>query len=182
METRDRRTDEEIVEVVRNRDQELYREIVLRYEQKLRRYAMVFVRDADRAEDVVQNALIKAFINLHSFNTKKKFSSWLYRITHNEAINYIKKHKREISIDDAPEIMQIVDGREGPVEEMEREEVRKSLREKMDQLPHLYREAFELYYIEERSYDEICDILRLPMGTVGTRIARGRALLKKLFQ
>ena len=93
-------SDEKLAELVCNQDQELYRTLVKRYQEKLLRYANYFVRDEDKAADIVQSAFIKAFINLKGFNVKKKFSSWLYRIVHNEAINFIKKYKKEISLED----------------------------------------------------------------------------------
>ena len=75
------------MDAVRTKDQELYGEVVRRYQDKLLRYADYLMQNESRAADVTQNAFIKAFINLNSFDTGKKFSSWIYRITHNEAIN-----------------------------------------------------------------------------------------------
>lgn len=83
--------DEDIVSFICSKDQEDYSFIVERYESKLFRYVYSIIRDNDKALDIVQDTFIKAFINLKSFNTKKSFSSWIYRIAHNEAINYIRK-------------------------------------------------------------------------------------------
>ncbi len=174
--------DEELVVIVREKDQELYTEIVKRYEEKLRRYALVFVHDTDKADDVLQNTFLKAFINLKSFNTKKKFSSWIYRILHNEAINYIKKHKKEVSIDEAPEIQDMASENDSPIDELEAREMKNMLLSKIDKLPLKYSEPLMLFYMEERSYEEISDILRMPIGTVGTRINRGKSLLKKTIK
>lgn len=174
--------DEELVVVIREKDQELYTEIVKRYEEKLRRYALVFAHDADKADDVLQNTFLKAFINLKSFNTKKKFSSWIYRILHNEAINYIKKHKKEVSIDEVPEVQDMVSENDSPMDNLEAKEMKKMLLGKIDKLPLKYSEPLMLFYMEERSYEEISDILRMPIGTVGTRINRGKSLLKKTIK
>src|SRR3989339_464751 len=96
--------DEELVEVIRLKDQELYTLIVKRYQDKLLRYANYLVNDEQQSADVVQEALIKGFINLNSFDKKKKFSSWIYRIVHNEAINFITKNKKAIKLDPEFEI------------------------------------------------------------------------------
>ena len=84
--------DQEIVDLIRTKDKELYSELVKRYEDKLMRYALSIVGNEQKAADVVQQSFIKAYVNLQSFNLKKKFSSWIYRIVHNEAINEIKKY------------------------------------------------------------------------------------------
>lgn len=172
------RSDEEIVEQVRSRDQELYAVIVDRYQHKLLRYARNVLRDEHKAADVVQEAFIKAFVNLHGFDTKLKFSSWIYRIVHNEAMNIIAKHKREVSM---PEDMDIVSG-EDIVADLSKEEMRKQVEVCLARLPTIYAEPLELFFLEEKSYEEISDILRIPIGTVGTRISRAKALMKPLCQ
>lgn len=173
-------TDEELVKLVQEKDQELYTEIVKRYEKKLMRYAMSLIRDDSKAQDIVQNAFIKAFINLRSFNQKLKFSSWIYRITHNEAINEIKKYRREISFDDVPEI-EYIPSNDQPAEDIvDANQIKTLLTESLAKLSALYREPLVLLFFEERSYQEISDILRLPIGTVGTRINRGKTILKSI--
>jgi RNA polymerase sigma-70 factor (ECF subfamily) len=95
MESYENFSDEELVEQIRKSDRELYAIIIKRYQEKLLRYANNLIKDESRASDAVQESFIKAFINLNSFNTKKKFSSWIYRIVHNETLNIIKKYKLE---------------------------------------------------------------------------------------
>ena len=80
-------SDEEIVELVRRKNKNFYAQLISRYQKKLLRYANYLIADEDLAADAVQEAFIKAYINLHAFNLKLKFSSWLYRITHNQAID-----------------------------------------------------------------------------------------------
>ena len=88
-------SDEELVEIIKSKDKEIFAEIIKRYEKKLLRYANYLLNDSDKASDVVQESFIKAYVNLNSFNNKFKFSSWIYRIVHNEAINHINKNKYE---------------------------------------------------------------------------------------
>lgn len=175
-------SDEDVVKLVQGGKKELYREIVIRYETKLLRYATYLLRDEDEAADVVQSAFVKAYINLQGFNTKKKFSSWIYRIVHNEAINAIKKKHKEISLDDNDWVKNIADDQESAEEEISREQAQEVLRQHLADMPVTYSEPLELFYIEEKSYEEISDILHLPMGTVGTRISRGKKALKKIYE
>ena len=91
-------TDEEIIEKVRSENPNIYAIVIDRYKDKLLRYATNLVRDKDKASHVVQDAFIKGYVNLNGFDTKKKFSSWIYRIVHNEAMNVVKKHQQEVPI------------------------------------------------------------------------------------
>jgi len=176
------KSDEKVVEFVRNRDQEEYSEIVDRYQAKLIRYVFQLLQDEDKAQDVVQNTFIKAFVNLQSFNTKKKFSSWIYRIAHNESINYIKKYKKEILIKSEGWFENVVDDNRNIEEDLEKKEVRIAIKKSINELPINYRSVLVLYFFEDRSYEEISDILRIPVGTVGTRLGRGKKMLAKLYR
>ena len=171
-------TDEKLVELVRSKDRELYSEIIRRYQDKLMRYVRYLLNDEDKAADVVQETFIKAFINLNGFDTKKKFSSWLYRISHNEAMNAVKKYHREVPLDpdfDTP-------AKNNVEEEFDKKEIVQKAHSCLDQMPILYSEPLALYYLDEKSYEEISDILRIPMGTVATRINRAKILMKKICQ
>ena len=173
-------SDEELVEIVRSEDQEKYEILVIRYQEKLMRYAAYLIGDQDIASDAVQNAFIKAFINLKSFNTDKKFSSWIYRITHNEAINLVKKDQKLQSWDDE-QWLKVASG-----DDIEaaytKKQMKIAIEASLNQLPIEYRSPLALYYLDDRSYSEISDILRIPIGTVGTRINRGKKMLYKIYR
>ncbi len=171
-------SDEDIIKKVRSEDQELYAFIVSRYQDKLLRYASHLVKDEHQAADIVQESFIKAFINLKSFNTKKKFSSWIYRIVHNETINIIKKYQKEIPLPDNIDFHSSED-----IElNFSQEETKLKIEECLAKLPLKYGEALRLYYIDEQSYKEISNILRLPINTVSTRISRAKIIIKKICQ
>ena len=170
--------DEQIVEIVRTKDKELYVEIVLRYQAKLLRYARYLVQDKIKAAEAVQEAFIKAFINLNSFNPKMKFSSWIYIIVHNEVINVIKKNKRERPLLDNTDFDS---GKDLEIDFTEKE-IQERVSRCIDQMPAIYSEPLSLFYLEDKSYEEISDILRMPVGTVGTRINRAKVLMKKICQ
>ncbi|MFA7685944.1 MAG: RNA polymerase sigma factor [Candidatus Gracilibacteria bacterium] len=171
-------TDEEIVEKVRSVDQEFYVVIMERYQDKLLRYAANITRDEDMAVDVLQESFIKAFISLKSFDVKKKFSSWIYRIVHNEAMNSVKKYSKEIPLPDN------VDFRsdEDLEDDFKQKETAAKVSKCLGKIPLLYSESLALYFIEEKSYEEISDILQIPMGTVAIRINRAKILMRNICQ
>ena len=174
----DNLTDEQLVQKIVNNDKELYSQIIKRYQTKLTRYANYLLSDQDKANDVVQEALIKAYINLNGFDTKKKFSSWLYRIVHNEAINMVEKHKKVIPLDPELEFDSGMDVEEDYI----KSELSTHAQKCLEQMDLIYSEPLSLYYLEDKSYDEISDILRLPIGTVGTRINRAKVIMRKICQ
>ena len=173
-----RLTDEEVVERIRSVDRELFAVIMARYQDKLLRYAANIVKDEQRALDVVQESFIKAFINLKGFDTKKKFSSWIYRIVHNQAMNVVKKYQKEIRLPDDMDFQ----SDESVEKDIEREEVIKKVEQCLENMPLLYSEPLALFYLDEKSYQEIGDILRIPAGTVATRISRAKILMRKICQ
>jgi RNA polymerase sigma-70 factor (ECF subfamily) len=171
------KTDEEIIEIVRKKDKEVYREIIKRYEDKLTRYVGYLVSDEAEAADVVQETFIKAYIYINSFNTRKKFSSWIYRIAHNGAMNELKKNKKKVPM----EGVELDSGTD-----LEKEFIVKELKEDahncLKKMQVIYSEPLTLYFLEDKTYEEISDILRIPTGTVGARISRGKAVMKKICQ
>ncbi|MCK4822736.1 sigma-70 family RNA polymerase sigma factor [bacterium] len=169
-------TDEEVVEYTRSKNKEAYAEIVNRYQDKLVRYAKYLLNDDEKAADAVQESFIKAYVNLNSFNSKKKFSSWIYRIVHNQAINLINKHKKEVPLFDNVDF----DSGINIEEEYTKKEIAEMIRECLNEMPIIYKEPLSLYFLEDKSYNEISDILRIPIGTVGTRINRAKILIKKI--
>lgn len=171
-------TDEEIVEKIRLSDHNLYAIIIDRYKNKLLRYAINLVHDEDGASHVVQDSFVKAYINLKGFNTDKKFSSWIYRIVHNESMNVIKKYRKEVSIVDDFDF----ESEQDIEKEFEQKEIAIKIEKCLKLVPIIYSEPLSLYYLDEKSYLEISDILRIPMGTVAIRISRGKKIIKKICQ
>lgn len=175
-------TDEAVVKLVCAQDQELYAELVRRYQKKLQRYVGYITGNPAKTADIVQEAFIKAYVNLRGFDTQKRFSSWLYRIAHNEAINAVKKHRREISIEDNLWLGDVLKSESDLEISLTKKEVAREVNGGLKRLPLGYRLPLTLYFLEERSYEEISEIMRLPVGTVGTRIRRGKKRLKKFLE
>ena len=174
-------SDEQVVSIVREKNKEMYTEIIGRYQGKLSHYLRKFIHDNDELEDVLQGVFIKAYENLYGFDTKRKFSSWIYRISHNEAVNHIKKYSKiSVSVDEVESLLEDekVNLPNGVDQSILKEEVEKALTEMKEK----YREALILYFFEQKSYDEMSEILRVPVNTVGTLIARGKKNLKIILE
>lgn len=160
-------------------ESDAFRFIVRQYESPLFRYVLAIVKDEAIATDVVQETFIKVFINLRAFDIQKKFSSWIYRIAHNEALNAIKRWRREISLEeseyDAPDHVH-------PMDLYEKEAEREQLLQCLSTLKPTYAAVLILHFLEDRTYEEIAEIVQIPIGTVGTRITRGKIQLHHLCQ
>lgn len=178
MESVDTLTDEAIVELVCRDNQEHYAQLVTRYQQPLLRYVYNLIHNEAVAQDVVQETFIKAFVNLNGFDARKKFSSWIYRIAHNEAMNAVKKYRKEVRL---PETFEIPS--ELNLEDVfSRQETVDRVQQCLSALPIRYAEPLLLRYVDEQSYDEISYILRIPQNTVSSRISRGKKLLHRICQ
>jgi len=177
--------DEEIALKVQEGDIESFRTLVERYEPKMVRYAKRFFFDGDEGKDLVQEVFIKAYVNIKSFDTTRRFSPWIYRIAHNEFVNNIKRRQKErenVSIFDFDVLFPHLVAKETADEGFSKAEVRRMLEASLDQLGPKYREPLVLYYFEDMDYREIADILHIPVSTVGVRLQRGRAMLKKIVK
>ena len=174
-------TDEEIAVRVQGGDVDVFGELVKRFEEKMTRYARKFLFGGEDVKDVVQEVFIKAYVNIKSFDASRKFSSWLYRIAHNEFINAGKKRSRlPVFTFDLDALFPHLASKETADGDLERKDLKKMLDKSLDTLDVKYREPLVLYYIEDMDYKEIADILQIPTSTVGVRLTRGKALLKKL--
>ncbi len=178
MDSMDKTTDEELVKKVLSGQKELFYHLITRYEAKLKRYIMTITNRQSEVEDILQNVFLKAYKNLPTFNDSLKFSSWVYRIAHNESVNLIGSSliQRFVSL---PEWFDI--GSSDNVEErMDDEQLKRKLKECIERLEVKYKEPLVLFYYEEKTYGEISDILRIPVRNVGVLIHRGRLQVKKI--
>ena len=155
-------SDEHIILEVCQGNKEKYSEIIKRYEKKLLRYAIYLLGDEHDSKDVVQESFLKAYISLNNFNRKKKFSSWIYRIVHNESLNLLNKNKKRVILD--------ADYKPESGENLEEDFIKRNLQEMTKrcllQIPVIYREPITLFYLEEKKYEEISDILKIPLKKV----------------
>jgi RNA polymerase sigma-70 factor (ECF subfamily) len=173
-------TDEEIVAKIIKGDKRLYGEILDRYEKKIYFYLRRLTGwDQLSIEDMVQDTFIKVYKNLASFDLKLKFSSWIYRIAHNVGVDFLKTQKKTANIDDLEEVLA---SKQTSVEDLAIAEVEKDLlKNALKKMDWKYREVILLYYLEERSYEEISDILQIPVSTAGVLLMRAKKKLKELL-
>lgn len=162
---------------------EAYGVLMKRFEGRLLAYIrrMSGCRHED-AEDILQEAFIKAYYNLNDFDPALKFSSWIYRIVHNEAISEWRKKKARPSVILDEESWSKFYGSQDLAREMDQTIDRSRIEKALNRLDGKYRDVIILKYLEERSYDEMADILRKPMNTVGTLVNRAKIKLKKILQ
>lgn len=160
-------------------DPQQFNPLVERYADKIRRYCARLVGNWQESEDLTQEIFLKAFENIASFNPKLKFSSWLYRIAHNESVNHIKKNYKYKEVEFSDEIKKELYENKTALEKMIEKEESQAVTKSLFRLRDRDREILELYYFEEKSYLEIADILQLSVNSIGPTIKRARMKLKK---
>lgn len=175
----DQKSDEELASMVQQNKLDAFEILVQRYEKKLFRYAKKFIFNYQNIEDAVQGAFIKAYENIQSFNTSKKFSSWIYRIAHNHFINMIKKKKPFLFFD--PDVIFTFSFKNNVEKEVIKAEEKEEIEKCLNQLNVKYREVIFFYYFEDKSYEEISEILTIPVSTVGVRLGRARKKIKDIY-
>ncbi len=176
-------TDEEIAKRVQGGDVDSFGVLIERYEEKIARYARKFLMRGEDVKDIVQEVFIKAYVNIQSFDTRQRFSPWIYRIAHNEFINAIKKKERgPLFFFDLDTILPQPVSSETADSEAYHNEMKRILDTSLEKLGSLYREPLVLYYYEDKDYKEISDIMHLPIATVSSRLRRGKMMLKKLVE
>ncbi len=174
--------DEQIAILVQQGDKEKFGMLVDRFEAKLLRYGQKFLASQNNIEDIVQEIFIKTYQNIRSFDSSQKFSSWIYRIAHNEFINALKKKIRNpLYFFDFDTLLPHAVSQEADTTGQDRKIMQNVLKQSLEKLSPHYREIIVLYYQEELSYKEIADILHIPQGTVGIRLKRAKAHLQKLL-
>jgi RNA polymerase sigma-70 factor (ECF subfamily) len=179
----DQLTDSQIIEKVKAGETELFSELVQKYQNKIFAYVYKIVNHKEEAEDIVQETFIKVYKNLNSFDADRKFSSWLYRISHNETINYLKKNKKVTTLyyQEGDYLFNSLKYEKDLIKELITKEDDQRLKMVLEKLPFKYKEVIILKYLEDKSYEEIAQILNKPINTIGTLINRAKKHLKELL-
>lgn len=165
------------------RDSRAFAEVVVRYEEKLTRYIRrLGVRNVEDGEDVLQEIFIKVYKNLNAYDSSLAFSSWIYRIAHNEAISFYRKQAvrpEGHQLTDSTDVLTwLPDDGMAPADRLFDVTVNAQVVQgALATLDPKYRDALILRYFEHKEYDEISDILKIPIGSVGTLIHRGKQQL-----
>lgn len=165
-------------------NQAAYEALVNKYRLALYRHIARLVRDPQEVEDLVQETFIKAFTALESYSAEFAFSTWLYKIATNHAIDYLRRKKlKALSLDEPIETREgtlereLADTTYFPDRHIVEDQRRALLQEAIDALPEKYRLVIVLRHQQEKSYEEIAEELNLPLGTVKAHIFRARRLL-----
>ncbi len=167
-------------------DANAYGRLINRHQAPLRRYIRRLLGGlAPAADDVLQEAFIKAYLNLNDFDQTRTFAPWLYRIAHNEAVSHLRKSSAGIQLvsgEDAQFFLDQVADPEDPASLFWKNQKNNQLQKSLGALDAKYRDVLVLRYLEGQSYDDISEILRLPPGTVATLLKRGLTRLRDIFE
>ena len=167
-------------------DQKAYQTLFVAHRQAIFHIIMKIVRNNEEAQDLVQETFIKAFGSLKSYNPTYRFTTWLYKIAANSSIDFIRKRKlqtysldRPLDTRDGQVNIEVADMSYHPERDLSAKRQKISIAEAIESLPSKYREVIIKRHQEDKSYEEIASLLRVPVGTVKARIFRARELLKK---
>ena len=182
-------TDQDVVLRARSGQEAAYRELIRRYERPI--FALLFrmVRDRELAEDLAQETFVKALNAIDSYRPEFKFSSWIFKIANNAAIDHLRRRELDtLSLDGSPHAetpeamqataLQIGARQESPLDTVEAKELGGAIEAAIGSLRPEYRSCILLRHVEGRAYEEIAEILNLPLGTVKTYIHRARNELR----
>jgi RNA polymerase sigma-70 factor (ECF subfamily) len=178
-------SDEDVVLLV-VQDRNAFGVLVQRYETRLLRYVrrLGIVSKQDQ-EDLLQNIFIKAYKNIHSFDIDLSFSTWLYRIAHNETMSFFRAKKvrpEGHAIDDGEDVLRTLFDESDFVVDLDKKIEAKQIGLSIEKLDDTYRNILILRYFEDRNYKEISDILKIPEGTVATLLYRAKKKLRALIE
>lgn len=166
-----------LISRARTGDREAFGGLVEQYRDNVYRLAYRMCGNAYDADEAAQEAFVAAWRALPNFRGDAKFSTWLYRLTTNAAIDVMRREKRHQTAGDG-EMIDVADDADSPQETVERTEQQEAVQKALSTLREEYREILLLRYMEELDYSEIAEVLQLPSGTVKSRINRAKAALK----
>jgi RNA polymerase sigma-70 factor (ECF subfamily) len=160
---------------VANGDTALYRILMQRHTRQVHAMGVSFLKNAEEANDFSQEVFIKAFNNIKQFTGSSRFSTWLYRIAYNTAINSVNRRKEYVSLaenDDTPS------SNLSPEEATIKDAVRAAVRQAVNELPEKQKACIDLFFFYDRSYAEIQEITGDPVNTIKSHVFRAKKLLR----
>ncbi len=163
-----------------------FEELVRRYQRPITGYVFRMLGDYEASLDVTQEVFIKVYNSLTKYSSEYKFSTWLYRIAHNAAIDHMRRNSvtpqsLEAENADGSYQIQIESCRPSPEQDHERREWRNEIESVVECLPAPYRDLILLRHSRDLSYDEIAEVTGLPLGTVKNRLFRAREMMREIF-
>jgi len=167
----------ELIQRSLNQDMEAWAQIMINYKRAVFGVSLGILRNTADAEDTAQEAFIRAYEKLHTYNMQRKFSTWLFTVAANLCKNKLRRAKFSTALKEE----QWVEGGEDPAQIHERDELQQKVRKALDKLRFDYRAPMVLRFYADLDYKEIADVLGVPEGTVKTRLHRGKQDLKKIM-
>jgi len=172
--------DTQLVKASQQGDQDAFASLVQRHQRRVFNMVLRMLQDYEEASEVTQEAFLAAWMGLPSFRGEARFPTWLYRIAYNCALKQLERRKRERYLRATIEAEQILEEVNKQAEDTLELRARQAIvREQLEQLPTKYRIVLTLRHIQEMTYEEMADILTLPIGTIKTHLFRARHLLKE---
>ncbi|MDH5657218.1 MAG: RNA polymerase sigma factor [Spirochaetia bacterium] len=183
MDSDKRLKERELIEKVKAGDSQAYYDLVSDYRERLFRKACSIVGDVDEAEDLLQEALVSAYLAIHSFRGESGIYTWLYRIVVNRCRDFLRSSgNRAIPMDPLdPFSLVVKDFRPGIEKNHEHSEEASYLMDKINSLNGKYKKILLLRYYDELSYQEIGELMKMNIGTVKSRLFKARELLKRMI-
>lgn len=173
--------DAEVIARVLDGEKQEFEHLVRRYQQVLYRHAVSIVLDHDAAADMVQDAFVRAYVNLRQCRDRSRFRAWLFQTLRNRCIDYLKDaNRRNIRIDDVAD--PLIDESEDPSELTERSELRARIVRALARLPPALREAFVMHYVDGMPYETMADLLDVSVSALKMRALRAREALSSILK
>ncbi len=181
----DAAAEQQVIEAVLAGDTDRFEKLVHRYQKPIINFIFRMVGNYEDAAELSQDVFIKSFSSLASYDSSYRFSTWLFRIATNRAIDFLRKKRVPVVSMEGPDeeqTPQYGDDGPSPLDEIETDRVKGLLSDAIQQLPPDYREVIVLYHVNEVSYEQIATITDLPLGTVKNRIFRARQMMRRILE
>jgi len=181
-------TEKDLIQKAKSGDQDAFEQLVLAHQNKVYTICVHMVTDREEAADLAQEAFLKDWRNLSSFQGESSFATWMYRLTTNVCLDYLRKQSRRQNISTAVSLddedsgwTEPADHSQDPQVHLEREERKRALTRALQELPEHHRRPLIMREVSGMSYQEIADALDTDLGTIKSRIARARERLRKIL-
>ena len=176
-------SDKQLIQLALIKDQQAFAMLLDKYKYSLIAFILQYVQIKEDAEDICQRSFEKAFMNISKYDSKHAFSTWLYKIAKNEAIDHIRREKQVTTSLDSINESDILStgGNEDPEEKVIIDQIVSNIISGIMSLPETYKEVAEMRFIKDYAYEDIAETLNIPLGTVKTRLNRARKMLSELI-
>jgi RNA polymerase sigma-70 factor, ECF subfamily len=174
--------DAQMVTASKNGDQDAFSLLVQRYQRRVFNLVFRMLQDYEEASEVTQEAFLAAWQGLPAFRGEARFSTWLYRISYNCALKQLETRKRDKALQTALQAEQTFEGDDPKNALLEMLDNQEMVQEQLSQLPPKYRIVLILRHLQDMTYEEMAEVLTMPVGTIKTHLFRARNLLKERLQ